>query len=133
MNNTRTCFSVNITNDNVVEGTELFYAEFNETDNNEIMITGMTRVTIYIADNDSEFHSVYKLSCCQQFTYLPFFQEFSLHLRAPITHSLKTLLSMRQLPPCKFNCDCIERMMTLHYFLCQMSARAYQSIFHCVL
>ena len=41
-----------------------------------------------------------------------------------------------ELPPCKFNCDCIERMMILqrgYYFLCQMSARAYQSIFHCVL
>ena len=61
VNNTRKCFSVNITNDNIVEGTELFYAEFNETDNNEIMIAGMSRVTIYIEDNESEFHSIYKL------------------------------------------------------------------------
>lgn len=52
MNNTESCVRVNITDDNIVEGYEVFHVEFNETDDSEVMIAGTNRDTVTIRDND---------------------------------------------------------------------------------
>lgn len=52
VNNTRRCVRVNITDDNIVEGYEIFHVEFNETDDSEVMIAGTNRDTVTIRDND---------------------------------------------------------------------------------
>ena len=43
---------VNITEDNIVEGFEIFHVEFYETNGSEVMIAGTNRDTVTIEDND---------------------------------------------------------------------------------
>ena len=52
MNNTLKCVTINITNDNEVEGTEVFMVHFTETDDNRIMIDGTDTVPVYIEDDE---------------------------------------------------------------------------------
>ena len=52
MNNTEECVIVNVTDDNIVEGFETFFVEFNETDNSQVMIVGTNRDIVTIRDND---------------------------------------------------------------------------------
>ena len=52
MNNTEECVMVNVTDDNIVEGFETFFVEFNETDNSQVMIAGTNRDIVTIRDND---------------------------------------------------------------------------------
>jgi len=52
VNNTKECVMVNVTDDNIVEGLETFYVEFNETDNSQVMIAGTNRDIVTIRDND---------------------------------------------------------------------------------
>lgn len=49
---TSDCVSINITDDNIVEGTEMFMVQFNETDDNMIMIGGIDTVYVFIMDNE---------------------------------------------------------------------------------
>ena len=52
LNQSRNCVSINITDDNIVEGTEMFYVEFSETNVSQVMIVGNNSVPVYIQDND---------------------------------------------------------------------------------
>jgi hypothetical protein len=52
INNTRRCVSINITDDNIVEGLEIFEVHFNETDNNQINIAGTNTVQVEIEDDE---------------------------------------------------------------------------------
>ena len=56
LNNTNKmeCVSVNITDDNIVEGTERFYVQFNGSENNQSVIFGNDTVPVYIVDNESK-------------------------------------------------------------------------------
>ena len=52
MNDTFECVSININDDSIVEGTEMFLVHFIETDDNEIMIAGQDTVPVYIEDDE---------------------------------------------------------------------------------
>jgi hypothetical protein len=52
MNNSLECVSINITNDVIVEGTEMFAVQFVETDDNEIMIRGHDTIPVFIVDDE---------------------------------------------------------------------------------
>lgn len=54
VNNTLKCVSVNITDDNIVEGTEIFRVRFNETDKNQIMIAGLDTIPVFISDDEGK-------------------------------------------------------------------------------
>ena len=56
LNNTNQmeCVTVNITDDNIVEGTERFYVQLNGSENNQIMIVGNDAVPVYIVDNEGK-------------------------------------------------------------------------------
>lgn len=56
LNNTNKmgCVSVNITDDNIVEGTETFYVQFSGSENNQIMIAGDDTVPVFIEDNEGK-------------------------------------------------------------------------------
>lgn len=56
LNNTNkmACVFVNITDDNIVEGTERFFVQFNGSENNQIMIAGTNVVPVFIEDNESK-------------------------------------------------------------------------------
>ena len=56
LNNTNKmeCVTVDITDDNIVEGTERFYVQFNGSENNQSMIVGNDTVPVYIVDNDGK-------------------------------------------------------------------------------
>ena len=56
LNNTNKmeCVSVNMADDNIVEGTERFYVQFSESKNNQIMIAGNDTVPVYIVDNEGK-------------------------------------------------------------------------------
>lgn len=53
--NARGCVSIGITNDNIVEGTEMFLVNFIETDDNQIAIAGSTTALVFIQDDESRF------------------------------------------------------------------------------
>ena len=55
MNDTFECVSIAITNDNIVEGTEVFYVRFLETDDNQIMIAGNDTAPVFIEDDESKY------------------------------------------------------------------------------
>ena len=57
LNNTNKmeCVTVNITDDNIVEGTERFYVQFSGSVNNHIMIVGNDTVPVYIVDNEGKY------------------------------------------------------------------------------
>ena len=55
------CVTVNITDDNIVEGTERFYVQLNGIENNQIMIVGNDTVPVYIVDNESKLLFTYAL------------------------------------------------------------------------
>ena len=52
--NTRGCVSINITDDNIVEGTEVFEVQFSETDDNQINIAGTNTVPVSIEDDEGD-------------------------------------------------------------------------------
>ena len=52
INNAQDCVSINITNDNIVEGTEMLLVHFIETDNNQIAITGSNTTSVFILDDE---------------------------------------------------------------------------------
>ena len=56
LNNTNKmeCVSVNITDDDIVEGTERFYVQFKGSEDNQIMIAGNDTVPVYIVDNEGK-------------------------------------------------------------------------------
>ena len=53
--NSRGCVSIGITNDNIVEGTEMFLVHFIETDDNQITIAGSSTASVFIQDDESRF------------------------------------------------------------------------------
>ena len=53
--NTRGCVSIGITNDNIVEGTEMFLVHFIETDDNQITIAGSNTTSVFIEDDEGNF------------------------------------------------------------------------------
>ena len=52
MNDTLECVTINITDDIIVEGTEMFTVHFDETDGNMIMIAGDNTVPVFIEDDE---------------------------------------------------------------------------------
>ena len=54
VNNRNNCVVIMINNDNIVEGTEMFEVQFNETDENQILITGSNSIPVYIEDDESK-------------------------------------------------------------------------------
>ena len=50
--NARGCVSIDITNDNIVEGTEMFLVHFIETDDNQIAIAGSNTTSVFIEDDE---------------------------------------------------------------------------------
>ena len=52
LNMSTSCVSINITDDILVEGTEVFLVHFNETDDNQINIAGTETVTVSIMDDE---------------------------------------------------------------------------------
>ena len=54
VNNRNNCVVIMINNDNIVEGTEMFEVQFNETDENQILITGSNSIPVYIQDDESK-------------------------------------------------------------------------------
>ena len=55
INNPRRCIYINITDDNIVEGLEIFEVHFNETDNNQINIAGTNTVQVEIEDDEGMY------------------------------------------------------------------------------
>ena len=53
--NAQGCVSIGITNDNIVEGTEMFLVNFIETDDNQIAIAGSSTAPVFIQDDESRF------------------------------------------------------------------------------
>ena len=53
--NARGCVSIGITNDNIVEGTEMFLVHFIETDDNQITIAGSNTTSVFIEDDEGIF------------------------------------------------------------------------------
>ena len=56
--NSRGCVSISITNDNIVEGTEMFLVHFVETDNNQIAIAGSNTTSVFIQDDESKLYEL---------------------------------------------------------------------------
>ena len=52
LNMSTNCVSININDDILVEGTEVFLVHFNETDDNQINIAGTDTVTVFIRDDE---------------------------------------------------------------------------------
>ena len=52
MNDTFECVAIAITNDSIVEGTEVFEVSFVETDTNMIMTAGDRTVPVFIEDDE---------------------------------------------------------------------------------
>ena len=71
LNNTNKmeCVSVNITDDNIVEGTERFYVQLNGSENNQIMIVGNDAVPVYILDNEGKLLFTSALFVMHMFSY----------------------------------------------------------------
>ena len=56
--NARGCVSIGITNDNIVEGTEMFLVHFIETDDNQIAIAGSNTTSVFIEDDEGRLFFV---------------------------------------------------------------------------
>ena len=63
------CVSVNITDDNIVEGTERFYVQFSGSVNRQIMIGGNDTVPVYIVDNDGKLLFINALLVLYMYLY----------------------------------------------------------------
>lgn len=55
LNNNRKCVYINITDDNIVEGLEMFEVKFTETDDNQINIAGLDTAPVYIEDDEGKY------------------------------------------------------------------------------
>ena len=58
VNNWQDCVTINIIDDMIVEGTEIFEVEIVETDENQIQITGVTNILVYILDNEGNLQAI---------------------------------------------------------------------------
>ena len=54
VDNRRGCIGIRIINDTIVEGTEMFEVRFDETANNQILISGSNDIPVYIQDDESK-------------------------------------------------------------------------------
>ena len=58
VNHTRSCANINISDDNIVEGMEMFQVNFIETEGNQIQYFGSNITDVHIIDNESESQRV---------------------------------------------------------------------------
>ena len=62
VNHTRSCANINISDDNIVEGMEMFQVNFIETEGNQIQYFGSNITDVHIIDNESESLKGYLLA-----------------------------------------------------------------------